>query len=321
MRKIQIAIIGIICSLVAGSISYGTYHLFFTKPIKEPVVLTINRQKTGRVIVDQLTDKNLISSKLVFRAFLKLTNLDKKIRAGVYQLLPGFSMFKVMNVITQNSDVMVKVTIPEGWATKQIVRYLNTQSGIEKITMQFDNLGQYYLPETYMFSPPISGQKVLETMSNQAKNYFREIDIRKLPHPLKSIQEVITLASIVEKETSLDHERPLIAGVLLNRLKRGMRLQADPTVVFAVSNGEGKLLRPLLKNDLKTQSPYNTYINKGFPPGPICHPGKKSIQAVLNPVKTKYLYFVEDKAGGHKFAQTNAAHNKNVKKIRSKSSS
>lgn len=317
MRKIQIAIIGIICSLVAGSISYGTYHLFFSKPIKEPAVLKINRQKTGRSIADQLTDKNLISSKLVFRAFLKLTNLDKKIRAGVYQLLPDFSMFKVMNVITQNSDVMVKVTIPEGWTTKQIVRYLNAQLGIEMVDINIDNIGQYYLPETYMFSPPISGQKVLEMMNNQANQYIREIDIRKLPHPLKSIEEVIILASIVEKETSFDHERPLIAGVFLNRLKRGMRLQADPTVVFAVSNGEGKLLRPLLKSDLKIQSPYNTYMNKELPPGPICHPGKKSIQAILNPVQTKYLYFVEDKSGGHKFARTNAEHNKNVKKIRS----
>lgn len=318
MRKIQIAIIGIICSLVIGFILYGTYHLFFTKPIKEPVVLTIDRQKIGRAIADQLCNRNLISSKLVFRAFLKLTNLDKKIRAGVYQLSSGFSMFKVINVITQNSDLMIKVTIPEGLTTKQIVRYLNEQPGIETVDVNFENIGQYYLPETYMFSPPIDGQKVLETMSNQAKNYLQEIDIRKLPHPLKSIQEVVILASIIEKETSLDHERPLIAGVLLNRLKKRMPLQADPTVVFAVSNGEGKLLRPLLKNDLKIQSPYNTYINRGLPPGPICHPGKKSIEAVLNPVQTKFLYFVENKAGGHKFALTNVAHNKNVKIIRSK---
>ncbi len=317
MRKVQIAIIGIICSLVVGFISYSAYHLFFTKPIKVPTVFTIDRQKTGRAVAKQLHENDFISSKLVFRTLLKLTNLDKKIRAGVYQLLPSFTMFKVINVITQNSDVMVKITIPEGWTTKQIVRYLKAQPGIEKVNINIDTIDQYYLPETYMFSPPISAQKVLETMSNQANQYLQETDIRKIPHPLKNIQEVIALASIVEKETSLDHERPLIAGVFLNRLKKRMRLQADPTVVFAATNGEGKLARPLFKSDLKIQSPYNTYINEGLPPGPICHPGKKSIQAVLNPVQTKYLYFVEDKAGGHKFAHSNVEHNKNVKKIRS----
>jgi len=134
--------------------------------------------------------------------------------------------------------------------------------------------------------------------------------------PIATPEEAVVLASIVEKETGVAGERPLVASVFVNRLKKGMRLQSDPTVVYGLTGGRGPLGRALIRKDLQTPSPYNTYLIDGLPPGPIANPGRAAIEAVLNPATTAYLYFVADGSGGHAFAKTLAEHNRNVAKWR-----
>jgi len=295
---------------------YFSIHLLYLKPIKSPVIFVVDRHETARQVSKRLQAENLISSEFVFRAALKITNTDKKIRAGVYQFLPDLSLLSLLKMLTRDSGVLLKITIPEGWTTVQIINYLSEIQGIEKSLSLERESQRYFLPETYYFYPPISEDKVLEMMVNQAQKRIKNISAGLLPFPLKTFEEVVTLAAIIEKETALDWEKPIIAGVFLNRLRKGIPLQADPTVAYAVSQGTGMLNRSLTRLDLKFPSPYNTYLNKGLPPGPICHPGWKSIEAVLKPQQSTLLYFVKNSEGGHTFAQTIKAHNQNVKKYR-----
>jgi len=173
------------------------------------------------------------------------------------------------------------------------------------------------LPETYLFSRDDSRQAVLARMREAMQQTLAELwPKRREGLPLATPEEAVTLASIVEKETGVAAERPLVAGVFINRLKKKIPLQSDPTVIYGITLGKTELDRPLSRKDLKTATPYNTYTIQGLPPGPIANPGRDALQAVMAPTETDYIYFVADGSGGHAFAKTLEEHNRNVAKWR-----
>lgn len=173
------------------------------------------------------------------------------------------------------------------------------------------------MPDTYVFRRGMTRQKLIEDMKAAQTRLIDELwEKRAADLPIKTKEEAITLASIVEKETGVAAERPMVASIFINRLKQGMRLQSDPTIIYGIAGGKGKLDRALTKDDLASDTPYNTYKIAGLPPGPIASPGRAAIEAVLNPPDTGYLYFVANGTGGHAFAKTLAEHNANVAKWR-----
>jgi UPF0755 protein len=173
------------------------------------------------------------------------------------------------------------------------------------------------LPETYTYALDEERSAVVERMRQSMREVLDELWPKRADNlPVKTRQEAVVLASIVEKETGLPEERPRVAAVFVNRLRRGMKLQSDPTVAYAITRGKRQMERPLRFKDLEIKDPYNTYYTKALPPGPICNPGRAALAAVLNPIETKELYFVADGTGGHVFANTLIEHNRNVEKWR-----
>jgi UPF0755 protein len=225
-------------------------------------------------------------------------------------------MREAMALIVSGKTVVRRLTVAEGLTTAQVLDLLDATDGLEGRIAERPPEGSL-LPETYHFSYGDSRQGMVERMQRAMRETLDRLwRKRRADLPLKTKQQALTLASIVEKETAVPHERPHIAGVFLNRLRRGMPLQSDPTVAYALTGGKVPLDRALASADLKTDSPYNTYVSRGLPPGPIANPGRESIAAVLQPLDTDDLYFVADGGGGHAFARTFQEHLRNVQRWR-----
>ena len=228
---------------------------------------------------------------------------------------PASFVFWVRFIISDKT-VVRKLTFKEGMTSQQIVeQLLNTQGLIGEITKT--PLNGTLMPSTYHFSLGDTRNSIIKRMTELMNKKTSELWEKRAKNlPFSSLNEAITLASIVEKETSIASERPLIASVFVNRLRKGMKLQSDPTVIFAITDGKYNLKRKLLYKDLRVNHPYNTYTNYGIPPAPICNPGIESINAVLNPADTDYLYFVANNKGGHSFSNNYRQHLNNINKIR-----
>ena len=259
----------------------------------------------------QLEEESIIHQPHVFMFWNYATGSYKKLKAGEYEFSPGVSGYGVTQRLVSGKTVIHKVTIPEGLCVKQIMVLLE---GTPKLTPFQGTPPEEgtLLPETYNFTYGDSANDLIGRMQAAMQNQLQELWNSRDPSlPLKTQREVVTLASIVEKETGLAAERPRVAGVFYARLRKGMKLQTDPTVAYAIAGQP--LNRPLTRNDLlKVDSPYNTYLHEGLPPGPIANPGRASLEAVLKPLKTDELYFVADGTGGHRFSKTLEDHNRNV---------
>ena len=209
-----------------------------------------------------------------------------------------------------------RLTVAEGLTTFDVLARLGATEGLKGLAPQGLGEGQL-LPETYHFSYGDARADIVRRMRAAMTSAVERLWAARVPDlPLNSPAEALILASIIEKETGLAEERARVASVFINRLRAGMRLQSDPTVVYALTHGQGKLGRRLTRTDLRDQSLYNTYVHKGLPPGPIANPGIAAIAAALNPARSGDLYFVADGSGGHVFARTLAAHNRNVRRWR-----
>lgn len=260
-----------------------------------------------------LEKTGIIANAELFILYMRLSGNGGKIKAGEYAFENAVSLEMVAKTLTDGEVIIRSITIPEGKALAEIkdIFYANPYlSG--KITL---NLAEGdILPETYHFIRGESRNAVLTKAKNAMRQVLAEIyEGRDKRLPLKSPNDLLVLASIVEKETGVAGERAKVASVFVNRLRAGMKLQTDPTVIYAVTHGEMNLGRELLRKDLAFYSPYNTYINTGLPPAPICSPGREALMAAAHPENTMYLYFVADGiSGGHRFAQTLAEHNRNV---------
>jgi UPF0755 protein len=286
--------------------------LFAQGPLVAPTTILIPRGASVQEITSLLDQKKAIVHPLLFRAAASLM-ADNKLKAGEYKLDPGLSAIDIAVVLRDGHTVLRQLTIPEGLTSKEIVALLNKADGLTGEIKEVPEEG-ILMPETYRFTFGDEREEILGRMKKGQNAELSSLwDKRVDGLPFRSPREALILASVVEKETGYKaEERARVAGVFLNRLRIGMPLQSDPTVIYALTNGQGPLGRPLLRKDLTTESPYNTYGNAGLPPGPICNPGRAALQAVFNPEKNEYLYFVADGSGGHAFSKTFGEHNKNV---------
>jgi UPF0755 protein len=257
-----------------------------------------------------------IDNEFIFRLGARYRREDRAMRYGEYRIPAGTSMEEVLAMLVEGRTVGHKVTVPEGLTSFQIVELLR---GSEFLTGEIVDVPAEgsLAAETYTVERNQSRSEVLKQMAELQAAVLAEAWEKRLPDlPLASPEEVLVLASIVEKETGVAEERARVASVFINRLKRGMKLQSDPTVVYGITGGKGPLGRGLRRSELDRETPYNTYVIDGLPPTPIASPGRSAIMAVVNPEETGFLYFVADGTGGHVFAETLQEHNRNVEKWR-----
>jgi UPF0755 protein len=264
-------------------------------------------------ISDLLAAEGVVRHALSFKIAAEFTGRGGALKAGEYEFPAAARAFDVMDLIASGKTVKHRLTIREGLTSAEIVALLRDAPFLTGNTGPVPAEGEL-LPETYVYSRGDTRESLIERMEQAMQEALAAAWADRGPDlPLLSPHDALTLASIVEKESSRDEERTHIAAVFLNRLRMGMRLQADPTVLYALSGGgTTRLDRPLAHADLSIDSPYNTYAVKGLPPGPICNPGKASLRDALRPERSDDLYFVADGTGGHVFAKTLAEHYRNV---------
>jgi len=317
----------VIIAVTFGVLVFAFAYFVFLMPYlyNDPKgkVVTIPRGASFRSAVDSLISSQAIRNRWSFQIAGRLMGYTKTIRTGKYLFVSGLSNLDILRDIHGGSSrLIIPVTIPEGWRMEQIARRYKHEIGIdtEKFLelcndsvfihdqgIEEKSLEGYLMPETYAFYWQTDECEILERMLEGFKHFYDDTLLERQRGMKASQQEILTLASIVEAESSMEDERPLIAGVYWNRLKKRMRLEADPTVQYAL--GE---CRKMNYKDLKFNSSYNTYRHYGLPPGPINNPGKSSIHAALFPQQHNYLYFVATGFGGHHFASKFSDHQRNV---------
>ena len=267
-------------------------------------------------IAEALYEAGVVNDPNVFAVGVWQSGHSGALKAGEFDFPPGVTPRQAMEIIRAGKIVEHRLTIPEGLTSADIARLLESAEALDGEVADIPLEGAL-LPETYYYRRGDSRADLIHRMEAGMHSLIAELwPNRASDLPFETPEQALVLASIVEKETALAAERRHVAGVFVNRLRKNMRLQSDPTVIFAVTGGETPLARPLSKADLSLESPFNTYRHKGLPPRPIAHPGRDSLAAVLNPLATDALYFVADGSGGHAFAATLAEHNKNVARWR-----
>ncbi len=337
IKKIFITLTALVVIAAAAAgiyvyIQYEDYQKWLNSPIKpnaeESINFVIPHGAGPTKVFDILRNSGIITNERYYKLYVKLEKFGGKIKAGEYEIKLSDTPKQVFERIAKGQIATAKITIPEGWTVKQIARrllelgildaqqakmfeqYCLSKQAAEDFGIDAPSLEGYLFPDTYVFAKHTSYKKVARAMVNK----FKSIWTKKFDERAKQLgftqNQIVTLASIVEKETGSAKERPIIASVYHNRLKIGMKLQADPTVIYGVKDYHGNIT----KKHLTTDHPYNTYTRKGLPPGPIASPGLEAIKATLYPAKTDYLYFVSKNDGTHKFSKTYAEHSKAVDK-------
>ena len=300
---------------VAGALFVFMAHKKYVAEyeLDSPVELIIERGTGVNRAAQILSQNNVIEQPLWFQLFARMFHNQDSLKAGEYAFEGKLSYQKVFEKLVKGDVIVRSVTIPEGKALVEIKQILMDNpylSGNITLTLKEGEI----LPETYHFIRGEERNAILKKARQAMKKMLADVFAGRDDNlPLKNEQELLILASIIEKETGVASERSKVASVFVNRLRYGMKLQTDPTVIYAVTNGQMNLGHSIYKSDLVYDSPYNTYVYDGLPPGPICSPGEASLLAAAHPQKTDYLYFVADgTSGGHRFAKTLAEHNANV---------
>ena len=295
------------------------FFLLKGSPSGEVKTILIPRGLSLRAVSELLEKEGLISQPTLFRGLLRVSRGDKKVRAGEFQFKVGANLVNSLRVLYYGEPVTHSLTVPEGWNVRQIAALLQDKGlgdpekfiklaldskAASKYRLKTPHLEGFLYPDTYFFSRVDGEERILETMVNR---FFQEYHGKfkdRVSRQKMSLEDLVTLASVVEKETGKPEERPLIASVFFNRLKKGMRLQSDPTTIYGISDFNGNLT----KADLLRKTPYNTYAISGLPLGPIASPGGAAIEAVLAPSQSEFLYFVSDNNGSHFFSKTYQDH-------------
>jgi len=303
--------------LIAGLLAYFIIDRFERPgPLTADTVILIPQGSGVEAIARQLHEAGAIEDTLVFRLGVRLLRVGRELRAGEYLFPVALSNRDAIDLLRSGQTVVRRLTLAEGLTSQEIVALLEQAEALEGAVDSVPPEGSL-LPETYHYARGDDRGELVARMGRARDELLSELWPRRAPNlPVATPEEAVVLASIVEKETGIAGERPQVASVFVNRLRKGMRLQSDPTVVYGLTGGTGPLGRALTRKDLQAPSPYNTYLNPGLPPGPIANPGRAALEAVLNPAQTPFLYFVADGSGGHAFAKTLAEHNRNVAKWR-----
>lgn len=312
------------CALIAVSFDLFLYARQSTTPKKSETVISILPGQRLRETAAILHQKRIIQSPAKFKLLARINGLDKKIKAGEYLFAGALSPIEILSIMAAGKVVLYKLTIPEGYTLHQIAAVVQ-QAGLaskdaflqaafdahltRKLGIEADSFEGYCFPETYFFAKTAGAEKIIAKMVQRFFSVFTpELQAAARGRGL-SVHEAVTLASIIERETGAPFERKLISSVFHNRLKKGMRLESDPTVIYGIPDFNGNLTR----KHLRTHTPYNTYLIKGLPPGPIANPGLMAIEAALFPAESRYLYFVSKKDRTHQFSTNLKDHNQAVR--------
>lgn len=280
-------------------------------PAEQATIVLLKPGGAVSTIADELQHAGVIRYAELFTVVVRVKGAQNKLKAGEYEIPAGASVMEIIDILVEGKSILHNFTAPEGLTTAQILRLVAADDTLEGEVTAMPGEGEL-LPETYAFTRGETRDDMIRRMMKaQDALLERRWPERALELPFSTPEEAIILASIVEKETSIPAERDRIAAVFVNRLKRGMRLESDPTIIYGLNGGE-PLGRGLRQSELRKETPYNTYLISGLPPTPIGNPGRASIEATLNPADTEDLFFVADGSGGHAFASNLRDHERNV---------
>jgi len=308
----------VLVALAAGiALFFGKQRFEAAGPLAADRVVNIPRGSGMRDIADILSREGVIDQPWLFIGGVLVLKAREDLKAGEYEFKAHSSMRDVVATIVEGKAVAHQISIPEGLTSEQIVARLSQDDILPGDIKEIPREGSL-LPDTYNFARGVTREQMVQRMQQAEQRLLREIWEHRAPDlPLRTPEQLVVLASLVEKETGKPEERSRVAAVFVNRLKQKMKLQSDPTIIYGLVGGKGTLGRPIMKNELEQPTPYNTYIIDGLPPGPIANPGRASLEAAANPARTRELYFVADGTGGHAFAETYEQHQKNVAQLRS----
>ena len=311
---------GVMTLALVAMIVVGGGVLWFVHEFEKPGPLTVSRtlgvpRGEGPIeIAAQLEREGIIANRWVFvaghytRAFMNRSK-PQHLKAGEYEFKTGASLAQIHATLVEGKSILSKITLPEGLTSAQIVERIRADDDLDGEISEIPPEGSL-LPDTYRFSKGMKRQELIDRMRAEQERFLAGLwEKRQAALPVATPQEALVLASIVEKETGQADERERVASVFVNRLKKNMRLQSDPTIIYGLVGGQGSLGRPIARADIDGKTPYNTYQINGLPPTPICNPGRSAIEATLNPAKTDDLYFVADGSGGHTFSANLKEHN------------
>jgi UPF0755 protein len=300
-------------------------HMFFAaSPQSGTVEVRIEQGESFSAIVRKLRDQKIVSNEILFSLWARYSGLEKKIHWGLYRFELPLSPAEVLNRMVLGKGIFQRVTIPEGLTVKEIADLLGKMAIVEQeqflaaaedpellsfLGLEDKGIEGYLFPNTYHFTPATPPREIILTMTEHFRKVFGPLAGQPNEDSTLTPHEVLTLASIIEKETGIDAERPLVSAVFHNRLRLKMPLQSDPTVIYGLKDFNGNLTR----KDLQDPNPYNTYRIPALPPGPICNPGLSSVKAALSPATVPFLYFVSKNDGTHLFSDNLESHSQAVK--------
>jgi UPF0755 protein len=306
----------LLAGVAAGGWWTAQHYFEAPGPLSQPAVVQLPRGSGLVQIAQALAEVGAIEHPRLFALLARLSGRDRALKAGEYALSPGISPQDILALLESGRVLLHPIAVPEGLTVPEIYALLQASPVLSGALPPPPPEGSL-LPETYLVPRGEPRARVVERMQADMRELLAELWAkRRADLPLHTPEEALTLASIVEEETPKPEEYPLVAAVFLNRLERGMKLQTDPTVIYALSGGKGPLGRELTRADLEIEHSYNTYRIAGLPPGPIANPGRAALAATLNPAPVDYLYFVASGDGGHLFARTLDEHNRNVTRWR-----
>jgi UPF0755 protein len=307
----------VLVAVVSGvTLFVGKQRFEQAGPLAQDTVVNIPKGSGMRDIADVLQRQGVIDQPSVFIGGILVLKAREDLKAGEYQFKAHASLRDVVATMVEGKVVEHQVSLPEGLTSEQIVARLTDDNILIGDIRQIPREGTL-LPDTYDFTRGVTRDQMIQRMQQAQQRVVKEIwDHRSPDLPLKSPDQLVVLASIVEKETGKPDERTRVAAIFVNRLKQNMKLQSDPTIIYGLVGGKGTLGRPIMKSEIEQPTPYNTYAITGLPPGPITNPGRASLEAAANPARTRELYFVADGTGGHAFAESYEQHQKNVARLR-----
>jgi UPF0755 protein len=298
-----------------GAVFYGRQQLDARGPLAADKIVNIPRAGV-RDVADTLEREGVIDKPYLFIAMALLQKAKGELRAGEYQFSREASLQEVLGTMIEGKVVQHNITIPEGLTSEQIVQRLLEMNVLAGNIREIPREGSL-MPETYRVTRGTTREQVIQRMQQAQRRVLQETWERRASDlPLRSPEELLVLASIVEKETGKPEERARVAAVFVNRLKQRMKLQSDPTIIYGLVGGRATLGRPITRSEITQPTPYNTYTIEGLPPGPIANPGRASIEATASPARTREIFFVADGTGGHAFSENLEQHNRNVAKLR-----
>lgn len=307
----------IVAAVVLGTIVVvGKQRFEAAGPLQQEKVVNIPRGLGIRDIADLLQREGVIDKPWVFIGSVLALKAREDLKYGEYLFTKQASLRDVVDTLVEGKVVQHQITIAEGLTSEQIVARLLQNDVLSGTLKDIPKEGSL-LPETYRFTRGTSRERVIQIMQQAQQRIVQDVWERRMADlPVRTPEQLVVLASLIEKETGKADERPRVAAVFINRLKQKMKLQSDPTIIYGLVGGKGTLGRPILKSEIEQATPYNTYVINGLPPGPIANPGRASLEAAANPARTRELFFVADGNGGHLFAENLEQHMRNVARLR-----